>query len=116
MNWCQEHWDKLRQAVSLRGLDDFIAKDGETAAANIQHSVDGGDEVFDPLMGSYWRINNQMAESLKDQGRGELILSFPCPCCVLVQDGQPHLVDNWIDGCVDGAKLYAIEQGLIKAN
>lgn len=116
MNWCQPHWDQLREAVRLRGLDGFIAKDGEQAAENMINQLEGEDEVFDPLMGSWVRINLEMAESLTRAGRGHEILQMRCPMCLLVEDGQPELVQNWIDGCTDNAKSYAIEQGLIKAN
>lgn len=116
MNWCQPHWDHLRQAISDRGLDGFIAESGEEAAANLKAQLDGEGESFDPLMGSWTRINSEMFAALSKMDREAEALQFPCPMCILVNDGQPELVDDWINSVTDSAKLYAIEQGLVKAN
>lgn len=114
MNWCQAHWDQLRLAVKAKGLEQFGAQDAQEAAAQMLAEIEGEAETFDPLLGSYWRINNAMAESLQRLGRGNEVLQLKCPLCILVDDGQPHLVENWIDGVTDSAKAYAIEQGLVK--
>jgi hypothetical protein len=116
MNWCQPHWTQLVQAVKDRGLDRFGAKTGAEVAAEMQSQVDGNEETFDPLLGSWARINSRMAESLSNMGRGAEVLQLKCPCCILVEDGQPELVAGWINGVTDQAKHYAIEQGLLKAD
>lgn len=107
MNWCQPHWDKLREAIAERGLSKFGAQTGEQAAADLAAQVEGKETDFDPLMGSWMQINQQM---LRDVGARALM---QCPLCILVEDGQPHLVDNWINGVTDSALKYALEQGLI---
>ena len=109
MNWCQPHWDKLRVAIEVRGLSKFIAKDGVQAANNLADDFNNDDPTFDPLMGSWLRINNQMLESPLLNGR-----ILECPFCILINDGRPELVDDWIDGVTDAAVMYAIEEGLIK--
>lgn len=114
MNWCQPHWTLLVEAVRVRGLDRFGARSGTEAAAEMQSQLEGNDAKFDPLLGSWMRINNYMAESLQRQGRGAEILQMKCPCCILVDDKQPELVQRWIDGCTDDARRYAVEQGLIE--
>lgn len=116
MNWCQPHWSALLKAVEVRGLSKFGARNGAEAAEELKSQIDGGDEAFDPLLGSWSRINNYMAESLTNLGRGHEILQLKCPMCILVQDGQQELVQRWIDGCMDQAKQYAISEGLIKAD
>ena len=110
MNWCDSHWQKLRAAIELRGLSKFIATDGSQAAQNMRDQLDGEKEKFDPLMGSWIRINTTFLESPNCAGR-----FMACPLCCLEDDGRPELVDNWIDGCTDAALQYAIEQDLIKA-
>ena len=114
MNWCKPHWDQLRQAILDRGLGGFGAQDSAAAAVEIASQLGGNDEKFDPLLGSWSRINMRMAESLTELGRGGEVLQLRCPLCILVEDGQPETVENWINGVTDQAKAYAIEQGLLK--
>lgn len=114
MNWCTPHWQQLRETIKTKRLDSFGAKTGEEAAAEIKSQLEGNDERFDPLLGSWARINAYMAESLTRQGRGHELLQLRCPLCILVEDGQPETVANWIDGVTDDAHRYAVEQGLIK--
>ena len=116
VNWCKSHWDQLRQAIKDRGLDGFGAQTGAEAAAEMRSQFAGNEEAFDPLIGSWSRINAYMSDSLTKQGRGAELLQLKCPCCILVEDGQPELVAGWINGCTDQAKVYAIEQGLLKAS
>lgn len=70
MQFCQDHWDRLRSAISERGLDHLIAPDGQTAAQQladqIKRTQDGEEPVtpvnYDPLMAARWAtINNVMA-------------------------------------------------------
>lgn len=107
MEWCQPHWDQLRDAVALRGLDKLGAQNAREAHANAVAELEGDTPVFDPLMGSFWRINSAM---MKGVG---LRLMGRCPLCILIEDGQPELVANWIDGATDQALAYAREQGLV---
>ena len=116
MNWCQPHWALLRKAVEDRGMSHLGAQSGQEAAKELASQIEGEEETFDPLLGSWSRINNAMADSLTKLGRGHEILQFKCPLCILVEDGQPQTVANWVDGCTDQAKQYAISKGLIKAN
>ena len=113
MNWCQEHWDKLKQVIDDKGMTQFIPDSGEEAVTNMKKEIEGEDVPFDPLMGSYWRINNKMAESLRDLGREDEILQLKCPLCILVEDGQPETAADWINGVTDEAQMYAVDQGLI---
>lgn len=113
MNWCKPHWDQLREAIDIRGLSGFGAQTGVDAAKEMASQIEGKPEAFDPLMGCWTRLNAKMLESLKTQGRCDFTLMLTCPMCVLQMDGQPHLIDNWINGCVDCALQYAHEKGLI---
>ncbi len=108
MNWCQPHWNQLREALETRGLSKFGAQTGEQAARDMIAQSEGKATDFDPLMGSWLQINQQM---LKDVGLRALT---QCPLCILIEDGQPHLVENWINGVTDSALKYALDEGLIK--
>ncbi len=75
---CQPHWDKLRDAIKLRGLDDMIAKDGMQAA---QQLAEGRP---DPLLAAHNAIVGNAAAaaglaimSPNDDG------SERCPICYL---------------------------------
>lgn len=111
MNWCQPHWDQLRAAIEIRGLSGFIAKDEYSCAANMRNQLEGEDEKFDPLMGAWTRINGTM---LKNDPTPTMDRMMTCPLCLLVKDGRPELVENWIDGVTDAALKYAIDEGLVK--
>lgn len=109
MDWCQTHWNQLREAVRVRGLDKFGAQDSKQAHADAVAQLEGEKTDFDPLMGSFWAINNQMLEDVGLYAMGK------CPLCILVEDKHPELVSNWIDGVTDSALQHAVEQGLMKA-
>lgn len=52
MNFCQEHWTALREAIEERGLGDLIAPDGETAALQMADQLNRGargEEVLTPV-------------------------------------------------------------------
>ena len=98
-------------------MDGLGAQTGQEATKQMKAELDGdGEEVFNLLLGSYWRINTKMTESLQSLGRGMEVLQLKCPLCILVEDGQPETVKDWINGVTDSAKIYAIEQGLLKAS
>lgn len=58
MRFCQEHWDKLRQAIDDRGLSHLVARDGAAAAERIRAELDGTADkrTYDPLMAAHWMI------------------------------------------------------------
>lgn len=109
MNWCKLHWDMLRSKLDSKGLSKFVANSASEAEDKMccdQTSFEG----FDPLLGSWMRINEQMVSSPSFNGR-----MMECPLCILVADGQPELVDNWLEGVTDEAMNYAIDMGWVTA-
>ena len=95
MNWCPTHWGYLKEVLTAKGLDPFIGHGAKDA-------IDGlTGERFDPLMWCWSRIN---AEMLKSPGLHGRVLE--CPLCILVNDGQPHLVESWVDKCTDEAVAH----------
>jgi len=109
MNWCQEHWDDLKAMLKAKGLDELGAKSGQELFQNIKQEVETNDAIFDPLMGCWSRINAAMVQSPGLNGR-----ILDCPLCILVTDGQPDLVNQWLNGCTDACRAYAIEEGILK--
>lgn len=103
MNWCQPHYDKLKDAIKERGLWNLVGNGAQDA----KDAIEG--KRFDPLLWSWASINSFMLQSPGLNGR---ILT--CPFCILVDDGQPELVDKWLAGCLDDCYKAAIESGAIK--
>lgn len=69
MNMCQDHWDRLREKITERGLAHLVAKDGATAAAQVADQLRRGDDTptvtnFDPLMGAFWAIGSNVMNML----------------------------------------------------
>lgn len=71
MNFCQEHWDMLRAAISERGLDHLVAPDGETVAMQVKAQAEEGEATptsFEPLMGAMFAISGNAMDLVKSQG------------------------------------------------
>lgn len=116
MQFCTDHWNKLRLAIANRGIDHLVAKDGEAAITNEIAKLSGETGSYDPLMACHWMITNRALEF------GGLYLMFPkedgsqhCPVCeaLLHSDGDEGY---WIDGPADVALRECKERGLIIEN
>lgn len=108
MNWCKPHWDQLREKLESKGLGDLGAKTGQQVISDLKASIEGKPTDFDPLMGCWLRINTKMLQSPALNGR-----ILQCPLCILVEDGQPQVVDNWLNGVTTEALNEAVRLGLI---
>jgi hypothetical protein len=129
MRFCQPHWDALRQGVENRGMMHLVAKSGEEAAANLKAELENEGEVFDPLMGSFWRITTRFVRNAERArpGSGIAYMSDPecCPLCMvqgsydlydqMSEPRPPEATDaqGWIDGTLDQALEHAREEGLM---
>lgn len=107
MKWCQPHWDQLRTAIADKGMDKLGAQDSKQAFNDMVDSLEGKETDFDPLMGCFWAINNQMMSNVGLRAMGA------CPLCILVKDGRPDLVENWVQGCTNHALEEARRLGLL---
>lgn len=100
MNICQCHWDKLKHAITSRGLGDFIAKDSGEALRQAKASLENPDELwienFDPLMAANNMIFSQAlhAAGLAMMAPDETTGKPPCPLCKVAGPYD----QNWIDG------------------
>lgn len=95
MKFCMPHWDELRKAISDRGLDHLVAKDGKAAMAMMMDEIKKQDldsSNFDPLMAAH----NAIAAHAIEQGGLYLLTDDYCPLCELKKHkGNPK---EWIDG------------------
>lgn len=113
MQFCADHWTKLKAAISNRGLDHLVAKSDKEALENSVAQINNQPSVYDPLMDCHWMITNRALE------RGGLYLLSSkldgtqyCPVCEALQNGATEL--NWIEGPADAAFAFCREKGLIK--
>lgn len=75
MNICQDHWDRLREAIKDRGLDHLVAPDGEIAVAQVKAELEAGEQTptsYDPLMGAYWAIASNAGQTIRESGGNPL--------------------------------------------
>lgn len=66
MRFCDDHWERLRQAISDRGLDHLVAPDAETAVAQAVQELEQGQSpvTYDPLMAAMWGISSNVMRTL----------------------------------------------------
>lgn len=68
---CQDHWDKLLEAIKHRGMEALIAEDGETAATKMRRMLEEDITIdsFEPLL---YASNNLLINSMKtiEEGGG----------------------------------------------
>lgn len=89
MQFCQDHWDRLRAKIEERGLSALVPDDGEKAAAAMTERLAGAPATvdnFDPLMGSMWAIVSNLA----DRFGAAVLLNDGCPLC----EANKALVDH----------------------
>lgn len=119
MKFCQDHWDRLRAAITARGLDELVAADGAQAARRLAAELDAGPSLtnFDPLMGAHNAILNNALTNMPP-GAAITMLQAPddapdkgCPLCVLNANvpGQPepNSFDRWIERAADDMRAEA---------
>jgi hypothetical protein len=80
MQFCQDHWDRLRAAIDEKGLSALVPDDGAKAAAAMRERLSGADTTvdnFDPLLGAMFAILANLAELF-----GPVVILDPaCPLC-----------------------------------
>lgn len=136
MQFCQPHWDQLREEVVEQGMGEWIAKDGATASAQLMDFLSKGEDTlvnYDPLMACH---NMILVRTMEIFGLYAMSEQFGCPICQLNsrvnEDGscrcpnpdcdnkEPGSLPNfetWIAGptsCVVAAKEHMLEKGWLK--
>ena len=98
MQFCQPHWDSLRQAIKDKGLGVLVSETGEEAVTKAARQAAGEDTVdtFDPLMFAHNIIFSNVLENAsqsvgylmgdgpEDPVEGHEGRTWPrCPICYL---------------------------------
>lgn len=112
MQFCKDHWDKLRKAIEDRGLSHLVVKSEEAVFENIVAELQGEKVVYDPLIDCHWMITNKALETgglylLTNKKDGTQY----CPVCEAVTHG--NLECDWIDGPADAVLNYCREKNLV---
>jgi hypothetical protein len=114
---CEEHWNKLRAAIELRGLSRFVAGGAQKAVNLLASSASFGD-TFDPLMAANFAIWNNALEAF---GLNMMVEDAPCPLCLMDKHAaectEPDCKKNsgldWIEFAADGQLEVARQKGLL---
>lgn len=106
MKFCQDHWDSLRAAISKRGLDQFVSKDGKELVSKID--LADGSMAFDPLMAAHMAIVGNAVEI----GGLYLLTGDYCPICESIKNGGPS-ADWWINNAADEQYQKAVDRKLV---
>jgi hypothetical protein len=112
VKFCQPHWDMLRAAIKVRGIDHLGAKTGEAAIADIKAELEQTERDYDPLMDCHWMITSRAVKA----GGLAVMCSKPdgsqyCPVCEAVAHGAPE--ESWINGPADAALEICRTKGLV---
>jgi hypothetical protein len=114
---CQDHWDRLREAIDKRGLSSLVAESGQEAATKMEREIEEGVTIdtFEPLMSAHNSILVNTMRLIEDAGGSPLYLilggdipedpvqGYPgfegrtWPRCPLCYAGLAHEVS--CDGC-----------------
>lgn len=122
MQICQNHWDKLREAIVARGLGHLISPSGEKALNMVEFSNKTLSdpktdffESYDPLLAANFCIWNVTVEYM---GLSALQADSTCPLCAMDDHERtcknPDCLqsgDKWIEYAADGQVEVAKQKG-----
>lgn len=115
MQFCSPHWERLKAAITDRGLFHLVAKSGEEATTVAIEQLEGDESNanWDPLMTATFMIYNRFLETVGLAGMGEF-----CPLCE-AQKGLKRAIgiddgaEQWIVGCTDAVLVEARQRKLV---
>jgi hypothetical protein len=103
MKFCQPHWEKLREAVKARGMDQLVAKGGPEAIRRTVSEIEDGPTPanFDPLMRLHWMIAGRVMEQIP-----YIITGDYCPMCEAGKhcENCRAVVEAWPESAADAVK------------
>ena len=109
MNFCQAHWDELKERINEFGLSKYIADDGKQAVEHLMREVEGGSTVvdFEPLLGASMAMATRALQiiglaMMQSDHKGER----RCPVCAMAEY-------DWVEAAAWQSVLDAKKRGLI---
>lgn len=85
MNFCQEHWDLLREKIYAAGLESLIADTGAEVAERLADSINTEETTlsnYDPLMSAMFALTNHAYTQMGDHNARICLLGGDCPICI----------------------------------
>lgn len=81
MKFCQDHWDRLREAIAARGLAVLVPESGQEAAAKFADELTRGRTIdnFDPLMAAHMAVSINAMRVVSACGGSPLYLLSTAP-------------------------------------
>ena len=132
MEFCQAHWDMLRENVKKEGLSDWVAPDAQTSMLQMRDEIERSEHTkanYDPLMNCH---NMILSRTLEMVGLYCMTEEFGCPICFFntkrTDDGrckcddpncraqEPGTIppfETWLEETPKVCKEYMIEKGWI---
>lgn len=119
MRFCKDHWQTCREAVSERGMDSLVSRDGQEAIDRTVGDLEGEDpkKTFDPLMSLNWHFTNEALRcgglyvmGQNETGENE---SHYCPMCEFVKHSEGFDAKASIGTIADQMRDWAQSEGLI---
>lgn len=104
MRFCQDHWNKLKDAVKCQGMWGMVATSGEEACDRTVSQIEDGPQPgnFDPLMEIHWMIAGRVIE----QNGAYLLTGDYCPMCEAGKhcDECRAIVETWPESAAKHVK------------
>lgn len=85
MNFCQPHWDRLRERIFAAGLESLIADDGSEAAQKMADQLTTEETTlsnYDPLMTAMFAVTNYCYGAMGDDNARRVLTEGACPVCI----------------------------------
>ncbi len=117
MRICKEHWQMMRDAVAVRGMDALVAADGEEAMQSVVIELRGGKAKFDPLMSLNWHFTGEamrcgglylMGQNETGENDGHY-----CPICEFAKHSKGFEAKEAIGNIADQMAVHCRAEGLI---
>ena len=114
MQFCQEHWHELKNAIRQRGLWRLVTPAGYLAAETPEEilELNAARFDFDPLMAASLMIGEQARAAFGSV----LATGMPCPLCEVDQNLGANESRHWIDTDADMILHVCQERHLVDAN
>lgn len=120
MQFCKEHWERLREAINNKGLGHLVSNSGKELFERTTKELHGGVSIPDPL----FMAHNMIISAALNDGGLEIMMpdengNKKCPLCEVKKnpvDDTENLDEEWIEGSTQDVLDYYQKQGIISVD